>query len=148
ILFEGGQTFGGTLSLGSDDNGVYVGSYGTGRATLTGGPGSLLTQDNYHPVGGIDPGQIGDAIDMRGVNGVTIQGINCAGFGHSAGLPNQGGTYGIWMVDSNNVTVDQVDVSEFQIAGIDAPHCSNVRITYVNASISALVEFLRPQSKS
>ena len=48
VLLQGGQTFPGTLYLGSDDAGtptapVVITSFGTGRATIAGGANSALT---------------------------------------------------------------------------------------------------------
>lgn len=51
VLFEGGETFSGTITLRAEDSGasgqpVVVGSYGTGRATINAGLGSGIVIDN------------------------------------------------------------------------------------------------------
>ncbi|WP_157535447.1 right-handed parallel beta-helix repeat-containing protein [Nocardia inohanensis] len=74
VLLDGGDVFEGTLRLGADDAGdvnrpVWIGSYGTGRATVAagGGPG-VLVQDT----GGVRVGDLAIAGTGGAADGVTV----------------------------------------------------------------------------
>ncbi|WP_375417860.1 right-handed parallel beta-helix repeat-containing protein [uncultured Hymenobacter sp.] len=115
LLFEGGQRFAGTIWLTAADGGVasaplVISSYGTGRATIDGGAGKGLL--------------------LTGATGVQISALNFVGLGRKTG--NQGGQ-GILITDATSITIDQVEASGFQRAGVEFHNCTNVRLTNVYA---------------
>ncbi len=121
LLFQGGQTFNGNLSISSGDSGsssnpVTIGSYGSGRATLNAGNGRGIY-----------------ALDSQYLN---IDNLIIVGSG-----PYQNSTIGI-KIDSNlsnstlnNINIDNVDVSGFGTYGIEivteksGGWYNNIRIT-------------------
>ena len=114
ILFEGGQTFSGTLQLGSDDSGapgnkVTVGSYGAGRAVINGG--------------------LGRAISMDGCNHVLVHDLKLVG----AGRKSSNTESGLVMQDVDGIDVDQVEVTGFRRNGVEMYGVQNVRLTRVHA---------------
>ena len=115
LLFAGGQLFAGTMQLtatdgGSASNPVVVGSYGTGPATLDGGAGSGLT--------------------ITGATGILVNNLKFVGKGRKTG--NQGGK-GVYLSGATNITLDQLETSGFQHAGVDFYNSTNVRLTHVYA---------------
>ncbi len=110
VMFEGGQTFVGTLELDRRDKGVagnyiLVGSYGTGRALINGG--------------------LGDGITMSNSEYVEVSNIIVVGDGR---LINNGGK-GINLASCAYVTIDGVDASGFQKAGVDITGSNDCSIT-------------------
>ena len=115
LLFEGGKTFAGPLQLTGADGGVVsnpmvVSSYGTGRATINGGAGSGLI--------------------ITGATGIRVNNLNFVGLGRKTG--NKGGK-GVNIGEALGVTVDQVETSGFQSAGIFFYNSTDVRLTNVYA---------------
>jgi hypothetical protein len=126
ILFQGGQTFQGTLSLDASyqPGNLTFSSYGSGRATIDGG--------NTH------------ALWDRDLGGLSITNLN---FIESQGSVDNWRN-GLWFHSDltngqvSGVTIDDVDVSGFSGTGIlfDTPNSapnagcgfSNVRITHTN----------------
>lgn len=116
ILFEGGSTFKGTFALdsivkGSPASRIVITSYGKGRATLNGG--------TTH------------AIWLNNCEYITIFNINVTGDGRKTG--NVGGR-GIYIQNSNNIIIDNIDAQGFQKAGVEVNTCKNVSITRVYAN--------------
>lgn len=116
ILFEGGATFNGTFGLDSNAKGsstsrIVISSYGKGRANINGG--------TTH------------AIWLNNCEYITIFNINVTGVGRNAG--NVGGR-GIYIQNSANIIVDNVDAKGFQKAGVEVNTCKNVSITRVYAN--------------
>lgn len=115
VLFEGEKSFVGTLTFNKEDGGdpnkpVIVGSYGKGRATINGG--------------------LGHGIFLTETNGMAIQDINVVGNGRNV---NERGV-GVYLDSARNVSINLVDASGFQMAGILVTRGSeNVRITHSNA---------------
>lgn len=134
VLFQGGQTFNGNLSLTSEDGGtsispVSIGSYGSGRATLSAGTGKGIAIYN---VGGIAINNI-DLIGASYANGNRTNGIEI--------YTDQGNT-----TKFSFIRVKNVDVSGFGDAGIllvaypgdgTKSGFKDVRIEYVNAHDNA-----------
>jgi hypothetical protein len=115
LFFQGGQTFAGTMKLTSNDGGmasnpVIIGSYGSGRATINGGAGSGLT--------------------ITGATGIRVNNLTFVGLGRKTG--NKGGT-GVAMSGATSVSIDQVETSGFQSAGVNFYNSTNVRLTNVYA---------------
>jgi hypothetical protein len=115
LFFEGGQTFAGTMKLTSNDGGsasnlVVIGSYGNGRAIINGGAGSGLT--------------------ITGSTGIRVNNLTFVGLGRKTG--NNGGT-GVALSGASSISIDQVEASGFQHAGVDFYNSTNVRLTNVYA---------------
>jgi hypothetical protein len=109
IFFEGGQTFAGTLSFGSDDTGtstspITVGSYGTGRATINAGTGKGLSL--YNTAGFV----IGNLIFVGGWNAGTQSGNTDSGV--ELYMDINGAT------KLSYIRIDNLDVSGFKSCGI------------------------------
>ncbi len=133
LLLEGGATFSGKLTLGSDDGGtatapISVSSYGTGRATIDAGAGNGI--DVYN-VAGV---QIWE-LDVRGAYDAASQTGN-DGLGISCYMDLPGGQKLEYLV------LDRVDVSGFKKGGVSVGAWptdgtkggfKNVRITSVSA---------------
>jgi hypothetical protein len=124
VLFQGGYSFPGNIYLDADDAGtaaqpVFIGSYGTGKATILAG------------------------------NGIGIQGYNCAGLRIStlqitgAGVnANSGRGIDLYMdvhYDLSFIRIDNCDISGFRGYGIQFG-CwdtnfgfNDVRVTYTNS---------------
>lgn len=131
IFFQGGQSFGGGLRFDSDDVGtparpIAIGSYGTGRATLS------ALQD--------------DGINVHNTMGLSISNLNVVGSGRTTNT-------GTGVVFNNDlagnvklkfVRIDQVEVSGFGKYGIliqgnnGKSGYRDVRITNVLAHDNAL----------
>lgn len=115
VLFEGGQSFAGTLTLDSNDSGadgnpVTITSYGTGRATLN-NPSSA------------------HGISANGTRYLKIVNINVAGLGRTT--LNSG--RGVYLQSVQDAEVDQVEASGFEKAGVEMRYSSRVRVTNVYA---------------
>jgi hypothetical protein len=114
ILFEGGQTFEGTLRLDANDGGasgkpVVIESYGSDRAAIDGATGS--------------------AIVLEGAAHVTVRNLILRGAGRKTG--NTGS--GLLMKGAANVEVERIDAAGFRHAGIHMDGVSDVRIKNVRA---------------
>lgn len=109
ILFEGGQTFTGTLAFGTDDTGtaanpIAVSSYGTGRATISAGAGKGISV--YNTTGFA----ISELAVLGAWNATNQTGNTGSGIELYVDLP------GATKLDS--VRVDNVEVAGFKQYGI------------------------------
>jgi len=114
VLFEGGKTFTGTITLdkndaGTSDKKVTITSFGIGRAIINGGNGSALTAE--------------------GTDYLVVKNINFIGSGRKTG--NTEG--GVIVSDANGAEIDHIAVSGFQKSGLSARGVHNIRITNVYA---------------
>jgi len=114
VLFQGGKTFAGSIELDARDSGresnrVEIGSYGEGRATIDGGNGSALIS--------------------RGCSHLAIGNLNFVGSGRKAGNTKSG----VFLVDGDDVVVDQIEVSGFRTSGLLLGGLRHSRATHVYA---------------
>jgi hypothetical protein len=112
LLLETGSIFQGTLEIswrGSKDQPIVVTSLGEGRATIAGG--------NER------------ATSITGASFITIENLNLVGSGRKDGNINSG----LFISDSDQVSVKNIEVSGFQKSGIAISGSRNVRITHVHA---------------
>jgi hypothetical protein len=119
ILFKGGQSFYGTISLDENDSGsamskVVMASYGSGRATINGGKDSGLVTSSSH---------------------LVIKNLNFVGAGRKDGSNKAG----VVIHDCEDVEVDNIDVSSFLLSGLQISGVHDGRITnvYVHKNGSA-----------
>jgi hypothetical protein len=115
VRFEGGKTFAGPLLFGPEDRGqstarITVSSYGQGRAWIDGGAG--------------------DGIRLERVQFFDLKNLNVKGLGRKTG--NLGGR-GIFPILSGGLTIEGVEATGFQRAGLEFQGCTNLRITGVYA---------------
>ncbi|HLL87663.1 MAG TPA: right-handed parallel beta-helix repeat-containing protein, partial [Tepidisphaeraceae bacterium] len=103
LLFKGGKTFGGSLSLTAEDGGtaanpVVVGSYGTGRATIDAGAG--------------------EGVGINNVAGIRVQDLVVAG-GWKAATQSGNTKNGIsaWVDLPGNVKLDYLHVNNVEVYG-------------------------------
>jgi len=97
ILFEGGETFIGTIYLNYNDNGtsqdkIQIGSYGNGRATINAQTKSGLIAFDCHDIsignlnftgnGRLD-GNTGNGVVFNNCSNILVDGIEISGFQHS-----------------------------------------------------------------
>ncbi|HEX8524625.1 MAG TPA: hypothetical protein VF669_20380, partial [Tepidisphaeraceae bacterium] len=116
VLFQGGQTFWGSIQVMAEEGGTNFGSFGNGRATIQSG-GSA----------GLDVGQTA-GVSVRNMNfvGSGMYNNNASGIWFHANWANRG---------LSGITIDQVDVQGYggYDVKIEAPgwgsSFSNVRIT-------------------
>lgn len=106
VLFEGGETFTGTIRLNSNDSGtagniVKIGSYGSGKATIDAGAGSGLV--------------------VSDCENLVIENLVFKGDGRKTG--NSGN--GIILSYCSYVAVDHVEIFGFQHSGITAKYVGN-----------------------
>lgn len=113
ILFEGGQTFAGTLVLDAADSGA---------------PGKKLTVSSYAGRAVIDAGT-GRAISIDGCNQVVIRDLALKGAGRKSGSTESG----LWAQSAEDIEVDQVEIWGFRRNGIHMNGVADVRITRVHA---------------
>ena len=114
VLFQGGETFAGTIELDADDSGadgnrIEIGSYGEGRATIDGGNHSGLS--------------------AKGCSHLAIENLNFVGSGSKAGNTKSG----VFLVDGDDVVVDQIEVSGFRSSGLLLGGLRRARATHVYA---------------
>jgi hypothetical protein len=114
ILFEGGQTFAGTLSLDAEDSGtesqrVVVSSYGEGRATIDGGLGTAIRADGC------------DFLDVTNIN---VRG---------AGRKNENSGSGVHVSKCSGLRIADVEAQGFRLFGVLAEGVRDARITGVYA---------------
>ena len=114
ILFRGGDTFRGTLTLTAEDAGtatsrVVVSSFGEGRAIIAGRELEGLKVDSC--------------------NYLSIQNINFSGLGRRSGNT----TDGLLIRICDNFVVNEVEVYGFQHSGVHLHQCNDAVITHVYA---------------
>jgi hypothetical protein len=114
VLFEGGQTYTGTLELNRQDSAradhrILISSYGSGLATIDGGNGAGLR--------------------AKDCNNFTVKKLRFRGNGRNDGNRSDG----VLISGCIYAEIDSVEVSGFQHAGLGIFKCSHVRITHVNA---------------
>jgi len=114
VLFEGGKTFAGTITLDENDSGtnakkLTVTSYGNDRAIINGGNASSLI--------------------ANGCNHLVVKNLNFVGSGQKTGNTKTG----VLVRDSEDIEIDHIDVSGFQKSGVSAGGVRNIRITNVYA---------------
>lgn len=114
VLFEGGKTFAGTITLDETDSGtnakkLTVTSYGNGRAIINGGNNSGLI--------------------ANGCNYLVVKNLNFVGSGRKTGNTKTG----VLVRDSEDIEIDHINVSGFQKSGVSAGGVHNIRITNVYA---------------
>jgi hypothetical protein len=113
ILFEGGKTFSGTITLDENDSGIkdsklIVTSYGQGRATIDGGSsGGLVASSSY----------------------LVVKNLNFVGAGRKTGSEETG----VLIRDCEDVEIDNIDVSGFRTGGAIFSGVHNGRMTNVYA---------------
>jgi hypothetical protein len=99
IYFHGGDTFEGSISLDSSKFGtailpILIGSYGNGEAHISSGNLSAIT--------------------IYKSSNIHISNLKCIGTGRKKGNTKEG----IIVMESNNVVIDSLDISDFQKAGL------------------------------
>jgi hypothetical protein len=114
VLFEGGKTFEGTITLDGADSGaagnkVEVSSYGTGRATINAGNGGGLV--------------------ARACSHLAIRNIAFVGSGRKSGNTENG----VLITDGEDIEVDQLDISGFRESGLLFGGLHDARATHVYA---------------
>lgn len=114
VLFHGGDTLQGNLVLDKSDSGVegrriVISSYGKGRAIIDAGDGH---------------GIVADACDHLSIAELVLRG---------SGRKNGNDGSGIWLTNSSDLEVDQVEVTGFRLSGVSVDGVSEVRITHVHA---------------
>jgi Right handed beta helix region len=125
VLFLGGATFSGNLVIGPSDAGtptqpIVLGSYGTGRATISAGNGQGIY---IHDTAGLSISNL----NIRGTTGSSSANSLC-GIGLFNDLPGK--------VQLNHVFIDHCDISGFSLAGIGIGSSTltggfaNVKIVY------------------
>ena len=113
ILFHGGQVFEGTIQLknwnGNTEKRILISSYGEGNATISGVDSEAFIADSC--------------------SYIEIKNFYFTG----AGRKNGNTTSGVVILNSQNISVDSVNVSGFQKAGLKISDSQNIRITRVHA---------------
>ncbi len=114
VHFQGGQRFAGTIELDRDDSGasdrkVVVTSWGDGQATIDGATGSSLR--------------------VNGCNYVIVRNLSFVGSGRKSGNTQDG----LWVLDSQGLEIDHIEVSGFRGAGVQADGVREARIANVYA---------------
>jgi len=101
IFFAGGETFSGTISLDASDSGtatnpIVIGSYGTGRATISSG-------NNY-------------GLSAYNTAGITVKDLIFTG---SGALVNTGRGISFYTDLPNNVKLDHINIDNVDVSGFD-----------------------------
>lgn len=117
ILFEGGQTFAGRLTLGAAQSGaekssVVLASYGKGRAIIDGGNSEALVID--------------------GALNVVVRSLEFQGAGRKTGSA----TSGVVIRKSRNIEVEDVEVRGFRSSGLYLDGVENVRVLRLRAHLN------------
>ena len=111
VLFKGGESFPGTLTLsgvaGTPEARVVLSSYGAGRATIDAGHGSGFV--------------------LRDCDSVTVEQLDFVGSGRKV----NGDGSGVRIEGGANNAIDAIDASGFRRAGISTGGDENTRITNV-----------------
>jgi hypothetical protein len=118
ILFQGGQTFSGTITApsgGTSANPVTIGSYGSGVATISSGTGNCITAQT--------------------LDGWAVNGLKCQGNGTSSTVDgvyvdngNSSGTL------SNGITLNNIEVAGYGRNGIQVSGQSGAGFAHVTVS--------------
>lgn len=114
ILFRGGDEFGGTLSLTSEDSGdgdsrLVVSSYGEGKAVIHGGTKQAIRADSCQYL--------------------TIKNLELVGQGRKSGNV----TDGLLATNCDGMNINEVEAFGFQKSGIHVRNSNDVIITHVYA---------------
>jgi hypothetical protein len=109
LRFQGGRRFPGTIVLAPDDDLILVTSYGEGPAIIDGANGSGLT--------------------ASGCTDLTLKNLVFVGSGRKAGNTADG----VVLVDSQGLTIDQIDVSGFRGSGLQLDGVHVAKISHVHA---------------
>ncbi len=114
VLFQGGQTFAGTITLDANDTGsaaaiVRLSSYGNGRATIDSVNGSALV--------------------AKGCSNLAVAKLRFLGSGRKTGNTANG----VDVREGEGIELDQLDVSGFRGSGLIVTSVHNARITHVYA---------------
>ena len=114
VYFQGGQSFAGTIEFDRDDSGtsdrrVVVTSWGDGQATIDGANGSSLR--------------------ANGCNYLIVRNLHLIGSGRKNGNTQDG----LWVLDSQGLEIDRVEVSGFRGSGLQAEGVRAAHITHVHA---------------
>jgi len=114
VYFQGGRSFAGTIELDRDDSGtsdrkVVVTSCGDGQAIIDGANGSSLR--------------------ANGCNCLVVRNLCFVGSGRKSGNTQDG----LWVLDSQGLEIDHVEVSGFRGSGVQAEGVREVRIANVYA---------------
>jgi hypothetical protein len=114
VLFEGGQTFSGMISLNTEDSGtpdknVVIGSFGEKRSSIDGGKGA---------------GLVAEGCDYLQVNGINFKGD---------GRKNGNDECGVKLSHAEGCSINEVDVEGFRLCGVEAVGLRHARITKVYA---------------
>ena len=112
VLFEGGETFAGTITLDARDGGasgkkLTVTSYGTGQATINGGNASGLVS--------------------QGCSHFVLKDLTFVGSGRKTGNTEDG----VSLADGADIEVDQLEISGFRGSGLQLRDVRDTRITHV-----------------
>jgi hypothetical protein len=97
VFFRGGQTFEGTVKVhasGSEGRPVWVGSYGSGEATINGGDSSGMV--------------------LYDASWVVVKGLRLVGAGRKTGNVKDG--FGV--IESHHIRVSDLDITGFQKSGL------------------------------
>ena len=114
ILFQGGETFTGTIMLSGEDSGtptsqLIVSSYGEGKAIISGGDIEALKADNCHFL--------------------TIENLELRGAGRKNGNTRDG----LLIDQCDGVVLNKLEVHGFQHSGVHLHQCDDAHITHVYA---------------
>jgi Right handed beta helix region len=114
VYLHGGDIFEGTIQIDSSETGsgvqpIIIGSYGGGKAIIYAGnqPAITVYKSQY----------------------IDIVNLSCKGFGRKSGNTKEG----VVVAQSNNVSVDSLDISGFQKAGLLVYSSKDVSIRHVFA---------------
>lgn len=120
VLFQGGKTFAGTLSLGEEDKGtasklITIGSYGSGCATIDAGTGGAISAYN--------------------TAGIRVENLKVKGAGRANGNQADGISFytdiPIWNNKLDTVQVDNVEASGFGKWGVSLGSYAYDYVNYV-----------------
>ena len=114
VNFQGGRSFAGTIELDRDDSGtsdrkVVVTSWGDGQAVIDGANGSSLR--------------------ANGCNHLVVSNLRLIGSGRKSGNTQDG----LWVLDSQGLQIDRVEISGFRGSGLQADGVREARIANVYA---------------
>ena len=131
VLFQGGQSFSGTLMIDSPSGGnaqhpVLVGSYGPGAANILPGDSS--------------------AIVLRGAAHFSIRNLHLSGAGRKTGNIRPG----MEISNARNITVQRLDISGFQKAGLLIYSSSDIQVldVFAHENGAAGIEVGGPKGKT
>ena len=138
ILFEGGNSFQGTLQLKTSDTGtyeknIYLGSYGNGRAIINATTGTglkanqckYITIKNLNFIGdGRKTGNKGDGISLSSCSDIQIDSVEINGFQHSGLISKQDGKN----LDFTNIFAHNNGYAGISVSGYSKTSQSNIYI--------------------